>query len=1209
MRCWNRVEGRDKAQDYRALQAEIERARVSILHINCQARFFNPVPFTEMLAALRRKGIQIVVQLHNLFTVAEELSSILRAADRVFVHSPENRLEAIANGAQPENVCVVPQGVLLRAKLTKETRSLLRSKLGIADEQPLLTTFGFIQAHKGLEALVEAVVHLRQRGVPARGIIIGETREDDPNSAAYLRALRNLVNTSGVSEHVTFITTFVPEEQVGEYLAASDLVIMNYRSQHFEASGACSVAIGAGAVVLTSLAPAMMAFGDAVWHLTSGYPVGLSAELILRDPKLRGEIQACAARYAEEHSWPRIAAQIREIYSSMYCSMGTASTVVKSVEESPQNEESPVTHATIPTTTSNIRVLLQSRPNTFTQRGGDTVVLERLSEGLAVRGYEVTVDVAGERNPKDYEVVHLFNLATTQLTQSLAQRAQAAGVPFVVTSLYEDLPEFHNQSHAIAATLLDYVKGGQDRNYWRAHRIDLSTIARSQRFPADWIVQNAAALFANGAGEARALKRDYPQAKSILELPLGHEVGVTCGPELFEEAYGVRDFVLCVGRLESRKNQLMLLKALESSDLTVVLAGGGFSYQPEYEQAVRSFKRRGRTIVLDRVSSQMLASAYAACKIHVLPSWYELPGLVSLEAAAHGKNIVATRTGTSEDYLGDTAFYCLPWEEDSIQAAVMAAYYAPIKDGLVAMAQSFTWEGAVQRTIEAYEQVLGLTEKRVSVSVPQTAQDSAVVSSHGFYDMSVNAMELEDAIEQGEVAAKAMNFELADEMFRKAETLDPTSARVLKGLGVLLLAQSRESEALVLFERALQYAPADPKIITGRGMCEMMLGRPKQAAPFFERALNVAPDSMVALHQLLECAYSLQQFDRAQIALERYLAIQPNDAEMRFCLAGCLYKSGELNAALRQIADVIKVKPQHEGARELELRIRADQQGNSIQPPSEPSVSVVSTETLESLSSMIMGWKVNGAQKVAVTSSAVIEEDPERTRIETEICEVEALKRSGKLEQAKEALKLVCVSTNLTQQQRECLRCLDAEFQVFSGELLEASAIYDQLLDKNPHLARALCGKGAIAAEGGEWETAQAFFETALDYMPGYDVALAGLALCKMVANQSEEAFNLFKRAAKTNPENNRAILGVLQLGYPLKRYQEMEELLTSYLDIHPASLDMIYSFAGVLYAQGKVAEARSEVEKILIVEPKHEPALELREMLNRVGTDNSVIM
>ena len=127
--------------------------------------------------------------------------------------------------------------------------------------------------------------------------------------------------------------------------------------------------------------------------------------------------------------------------------------------------------------------------------------------------------------------------------------------------------------------------------------------------------------------------------------------------------------------------------------------------------------------------------------------------------------------------------------------------------------------------------------------------------------------------------------------------------------------------------------------------------------------------------------------------------------------------------------------------------------------------------------------------------------------------------------------------------------------------------------------------------------------------MPGYDVALAGLALCKMVANQSEEAFNLFKRAAKTNPENNRAILGVLQLGYPLKRYQEMEELLTSYLDIHPASLDMIYSFAGVLYAQGKVAEARSEVEKILIVEPKHESALELREMLNRVGTDNSVIM
>ena len=39
----------------------------------------------------------------------------------------------------------------------------------------------------------------------------------------------------------------------------------------------------------------------------------------------------------------------------------------------------------------------------------------------------------------------------------------------------------------------------------------------------------------------------------------------------------------------------------------------------------------------------------------------------------------------------------------------------------------------------------------------------------------------------------------------------------------------------------------------------------------------------------------------------------------------------------------------------------------------------------------------------------------------------------------------------------------------------------------------------------------------------------------------------------------------------------------------------MLYSFAGILFAQGKVEQAKTEVEKILIFEPQHTRALELR--------------
>jgi hypothetical protein len=65
-----------------------------------------------------------------------------------------------------------------------------------------------------------------------------------------------------------------------------------------------------------------------------------------------------------------------------------------------------------------------------------------------------------------------------------------------------------------------------------------------------------------------------------------------------------------------------------------------------------------------------------------------------------------------------------------------------------------------------------------------------------------------------------------------------------------------------------------------------------------------------------------------------------------------------------------------------------------------------------------------------------------------------------------------------------------------------------------------------------------------------------------------------------------------------MKRYSEIEKAINSYLELHPANIEMLYSFAGILFAQGKVERAKSEVEKILIFEPQHERALELRDLI-----------
>jgi len=129
-RCWSRV-ARDSSNDYAPLDAAIRKARLDVLHINCHSTFFEQPTFSELLSRLRGTGIKIVAHVHQIFTKIPQHQALFAMVDRVIVHSSEVRLEAIANGARPETVVVVPHGVQIREDLAGQSRESLRAKLGI----------------------------------------------------------------------------------------------------------------------------------------------------------------------------------------------------------------------------------------------------------------------------------------------------------------------------------------------------------------------------------------------------------------------------------------------------------------------------------------------------------------------------------------------------------------------------------------------------------------------------------------------------------------------------------------------------------------------------------------------------------------------------------------------------------------------------------------------------------------------------------------------------------------------------------------------------------------------------------------------------------------------------------------------------------------------------------------------------------------------
>ncbi|WP_270939386.1 glycosyltransferase, partial [Falsiroseomonas oryzae] len=177
-----------------------------------------------------------------------------------------------------------------------------------------------------------------------------------------------------------------------------------------------------------------------------------------------------------------------------------------------------------------------------------------------------------------------------------------------------------------------------------------------------------------GEGERARLARIGAPVGHGVVVPNPVDAALYAGADaaLFRQAIGLDDFVLCVGRIEPRKNQAMLAHALRGTGLPLVLIGHAENHA--YLAAVH--RHGGAELrVLDRLEpdSPLLASAYAAARVVVLPSWAEGAPLVALEAAAAGASLVLSDAAAAELPDG-LARRCDPGDAASIRRAVQEAW-------------------------------------------------------------------------------------------------------------------------------------------------------------------------------------------------------------------------------------------------------------------------------------------------------------------------------------------------------------------------------------------------------------------------------------------------------------------------------------------------------------------------------------------------------
>jgi tetratricopeptide (TPR) repeat protein/glycosyltransferase involved in cell wall biosynthesis len=807
------------------------------------------------------------------------------------------------------------------------------------------------------------------------------------------------------------------------------------------------------------------------------------------------------------------------------------------------------------------RVLLHGRPGMSIQKGGDTVLLEQYRVGLTKFGIEVTVDESPQPSLEKVDIVHLFNFALPELLKSQALCCVEKNIPFVVTTLNEEVGLFHSKSHRTARLLTEYVLHDQDKSWYSHHESKLPDEPSTDDFDNSWVVSKAARLLVTGPSEALSLRKLYGSTlESIDIVPVGVDV-MKGSVAAFEQEYGVRDFVLCVGRLESRKNQLMLLKALEQSDLPIVLVGGGFTYQPEYAEAVKRFRRRGSTLLLGRLSHTMLGHAYAAARVHALPSWYELPGLVSLEAALQGCSIVGTRNGSLGDYCGDEVFYCDPEDEHSVLHAVYAAYYSPLSEDLSTQLKKYSVDVATRKLCEVYSAVLQETSPRpivplvpgIAEVLPTPTVSFGVVSSK--MDEALALRLLEDA----DLLAKQGSYNEARDLYLQVNASSHYSLRAQRSIGAMLLVQNDLEGAYGAFLSAHALDASDRKSRRGMALVLLKKGEVHEAIALFRKLLLEDPFDLATLYSYMEACYAIQSHEELSNALQRYVQRHPDSTEMQYCLAGCLFKEERYAEAKECITQLISREPSHKSAQEL--------------------LSLISERI----------------------SSRAIAEAQVSSKVDALITTCEREKKEGLFESVVSRGKEALEKEALSSEHYEMLSLLVGESLTLLAQTDEAHQYFKECLEKNPKCARAWCGKGALLAYMESWGDADEAFIEALRHNPRSDVAYAGRGLCARQKGALDRAWEYFTTACSLNPGNKRAVVSLIELAYALSRLSDLEGILRKFLLEYPSEVEFRYALAGCLFHQRKLEESSLEVAKIKNMAPGHTRTVELEVMVDHM--------
>ena len=132
--------------------------------------------------------------------------------------------------------------------------------------------------------------------------------------------------------------------------------------------------------------------------------------------------------------------------------------------------------------------------------------------------------------------------------------------------------------------------------------------------------------------------------------------------ELRSKYYLPENFIVSVGTIEQRKNQLNILKAIHSAKIKipVIFIGKPTSYKNELTRFISENKMEKQIVFLSDIPENDLAGLYQLANLSVYISVFEGFGLPVIESMANGCPVLTSNVSCLPETAGGAAVLCDP---------------------------------------------------------------------------------------------------------------------------------------------------------------------------------------------------------------------------------------------------------------------------------------------------------------------------------------------------------------------------------------------------------------------------------------------------------------------------------------------------------------------------------------------------------------------